>query len=221
MKTVRSNSILLAIGFVSFLFAPYMFVQSAPAEQLIGTYEVSYMYNSMSDGTKPVGSMEYNGQWSAPIEVMLTPGDYFTKFVAGRITGNDFYDYGYTGYKDAYDAYVPVLNPGSVYPATGFNGGNTDPINNDPALGWWYMVAGWVGTSETVGSVFWGGSFVVNPGQSLWLYWTDPWIYDNLGGVTVEVWQTAAAVPEPATMLLLGSGVIGLAGYGRKKFFKK
>ena len=28
-------------------------------------------------------------------------------------------------------------------------------------------------------------------------------------------------VPEPATILLVGSGVIGLAMYGRKKFFKK
>jgi hypothetical protein len=28
-------------------------------------------------------------------------------------------------------------------------------------------------------------------------------------------------VPEPSTLLLLGSGLIGLVGYGRKKFFKK
>ena len=28
-------------------------------------------------------------------------------------------------------------------------------------------------------------------------------------------------VPEPSTILLLVSGLLGLAGYGRKKFFKK
>ena len=32
---------------------------------------------------------------------------------------------------------------------------------------------------------------------------------------------SVSSVPEPSTILLLGSGLIGLVGYGRKKFFKK
>ena len=37
----------------------------------------------------------------------------------------------------------------------------------------------------------------------------------------VDVGAGSHATPEPATILLIGSGLVGLAAVGRKKFFNK
>ena len=60
------------------------------------------------------------------------------------------------------------------------------------------------------------GEFLVNYAA----FGTEPWPDPDDNEFSVAGF-TAAAVPEPTTMLLVGVGLIGLAGLGRKRFLKK
>jgi PEP-CTERM motif len=70
-----------------------------------------------------------------------------------------------------------------------------------------------------------GGGFALyyidEPGGVTSGVWDTSW---NLGGKDIShitLWDTGNnPVPEPTTMLLFGAGLVGLAGFGRKKFKK-
>jgi len=82
--------------------------------------------------------------------------------------------------------------------------GGPKVLNNyDPGFNWEYAVVKW-GDNWSAFS---------NDGNR-----TMSWSFDK--GVSHATFFNGSPVPEPATLLLLSSGLIGLAGFGRKKFKK-
>ena len=115
-------------------------------------------------------------------------------------------DVAYSGHSDANPyqvsgSYSPILTFYGEYDTSATNSNIT---NNDGGIS--YVIEGSFALSNL--TAYMGGDM------------TNHWTME-CGNDYLNQTSSPAPTPEPATMFLLGTGLIGLAGFTRKKLFKK